>query len=350
MSIHSPMVENRLSKWPSLLIIALLCAATISCSSPSNDQADAASAKPAAAPSDKLAIVYYQCDDPFSTAVRAGAEAAAEEFKRELEWHLPNLDPPAEQAERLQQAINDKVAGICLCPVDPVALMDTAELADEAGIPLAVFERPMAQGPKLVTFAGTDHFHCGKVLLEAIVSGKKKNKILVLRHRDGHLGSVQRQQGIETTAKDLEGVTLVISDEELSDANGSAMDAVKEWIEEDDELTAICALTAGDTVTAAEAVKTIEKGSELQVFGFGATSATARMLRDSEIQTIVLEDPYMMGYSAVMALVDHLEGPSDKAPMSDLIVTGEHLVDSETMSSDRNQRLLDTNVRSDFEN
>ncbi len=324
--------------------LLLIGSSLLGCGTSPSDKVDAASATQQTPPSDKIAVVYYQSEGAFSTAVRAGAEAAAEEFKRELEWHIPDATA-ADQTTRFEQAISDKVAGICVCPIDPISQMEVAEKANEAGIPVAVFEQPMAQGPQVVTFAGTDHFHCGKVLLETITEGKKESKVLVIRHHEENLGSIQRLQGFETTAKEIEGLTLVVSDADLKTVSGDKVAQVKQWIKANDGLTAVAALTPADTTILAKAVKGLELESELPIYGFGAAEATSRMLQDGELAAIILEDPYMMGYSAVMAMVDHLEGSAEGEPMSDLIVTGEHLVTAETMDNDRNQRLLESNLR-----
>ena len=323
---------------------------SLGCTRGTSEQTASASGTADQPPVQTIAIVYYACDDPFSTAVRAGAEAAAEQLEQQLEWHLPALGDVQSQRERFEQAVKSRVAGICVCPFSPSALTDALAAARQANIPVVAFERPADPGAGVVSYAGTDYFHCGRILVEGIAAAHPDGcQVLVLRHADDHPGSTQRRQGMIMTASDEQGVQLILSDGTLAGLGEAAKTKlIQQWLASNEESQAVCALTASDTVAAVKAVQQHDAEPPLKVYGFGATEQTAVLVQDKQLAAAVLEDPYMMGYWAVTALAQHLSA-TEEAP-GEMIVTGEHFVDAQSATSADNQRRLETNVRAVIEN
>jgi len=70
--------------------------------------------------------------------------------------------------------------------------------------------------------------------------------------------------------------------------------------------------------------------------GFDSSPELVEALRKNEINALVLQNPFNMGYQSVKAVVDHLHGKE----VSKRIDTGVYLVTHDNMDEPENQKLL----------
>ena len=63
-------------------------------------------------------------------------------------------------------------------------------------------------------------------------------------------------------------------------------------------------------------------------------------LRDGDVDSLVVQDPYRMGYFGVWMLVQHLEGKT-VAPGQPYISTGEYLLTRENIDSEESRQRFD---------
>src|SRR5262249_62288226 len=82
-----------------------------------------------------------------------------------------------------------------------------------------------------------------------------------------------------------------------------------------------------------KAMQSLRLNQKVKLVGFDSSPPLLNAVAEGDIEGLVLQDPYRMGYLGVWTLVQHLEG-YDVAPGGDKVQgTGEHLVTKENLES-----------------
>ncbi|MEJ1199639.1 MULTISPECIES: sugar ABC transporter substrate-binding protein [unclassified Streptomyces] len=281
--------------------VALAAAAALTlagCSSDSggkkaDEEGDSgASAGKANTPRMTVALVTHQAPgDTFWDIVRKGAEAAAAKDNIKLVY---SADPNAgNQANLVQNAIDQKVDGIAVTLAKPDALRGVLGKAEKAGIPVVGLNSGLADWKKLglMSFFGQDETVAGEALGKRLNEDGAKKAVCVI-HEQGNVGLTQRCDGVKKT---FEG-----SIENLY-VNGTDMPSVKSTItaklKQDGEIDRLVTLGAPFAMTAVQSVD--ETGSEAKISTFDLNKELTGAIEKGDIEFAVDQQPYLQGYLAV---------------------------------------------------
>ena len=281
-------------------------------------------------PAEHVAVLYYHGVSPFSQAVRDGATNAADEFDVAVEWMDAEPGDIDQQKQLLHSAISERVRGICICPLDTVAIPEALKQADAAGIPVVVFEKELEEGSKIVSCATSDHFHAG-VTMAKFVSGQVNGDAQVLLvHCATDADSATRLRGFEYAATN-DYTNLAVTQWDC------AADPIAEL--EQLEVSDYDVLVTFNVADSQAVLKKLPTDQQLTYCGFGSWSGIEDAIRDGRLAATMLEDPYLIGFSAVMALSTHLAGEET----GEYISAGEHIVTADNLDTENVQRLLESN-------
>ncbi|WND33633.1 sugar ABC transporter substrate-binding protein [Streptomyces sp. BB1-1-1] len=251
-----------------------------------------ASAGKANTPRMTVALVTHQAPgDTFWDIVRKGAEAAAAKDNIKLVY---SADPNAgNQANLVQNAIDQKVDGIAVTLAKPDALRGVLGKAEKAGIPVVGLNSGLADWKKLglMSFFGQDETVAGEALGKRLNEDGAKKAVCVI-HEQGNVGLTQRCDGVKKT---FEG-----SIENLY-VNGTDMPSVKSTItaklKQDGEIDRLVTLGAPFAMTAVQSVD--ETGSEAKIATFDLNKELTGAIEKGDIEFAVDQQPYLQGYLAV---------------------------------------------------
>ncbi|MFB7090138.1 sugar ABC transporter substrate-binding protein [Streptomyces sp. NPDC056296] len=251
-----------------------------------------ASAGKANTPRMTVALVTHQAPgDTFWDIVRKGAEAAAAKDNIKLVY---SADPNAgNQANLVQNAIDQKVDGIAVTLAKPDALRGVLGKAEKAGIPVVGLNSGLADWKKLglMSFFGQDETVAGEALGKRLNEDGAKKAICVI-HEQGNVGLTQRCDGVKKT---FEG-----SIENLY-VNGTDMPSVKSTItaklKQDGDIDRLVTLGAPFAMTAVQSVD--ETGSEAKIATFDLNKQLTGAIEKGDIEFAVDQQPYLQGYLAV---------------------------------------------------
>ncbi|MGW8065361.1 sugar ABC transporter substrate-binding protein [Streptomyces ziwulingensis] len=254
-----------------------------------------ASAGKADTPRMTVALVTHQAPgDTFWDIVRKGAEAAAAKDNVKLVY---SADPNAgNQANLVQNAIDQKVDGIAVTLAKPDALRSVLGKAEKAGIPVVGLNSGLADWKNLglMEFFGQDETVAGEALGKRLNEDGAKNAVCVI-HEQGNVGLTQRCDGVKKT---FEG-----SIENLY-VNGTDMPSVKSTItaklKQDGGIDHLVTLGAPFAMTAVQSVD--EGGSEAKVVTFDLNKELTGAIEKGDIEFAVDQQPYLQGYLAVDGL------------------------------------------------
>lgn len=323
------------TKCNALLMMGLLFAVAGCNSSENTQQATGAEAPDQPKQKEALAILFHRGSGPFNDALRDGVSSAAEQYDIQVEFMEAGPEDVDEQITLLTAAIKERFRGICLYPLDG-AVADLMATAEDSGIPVVTFGRDVGADVKVVSHAATDQFHAGRAMAEHLVTRLDDDAVILLLDCEADVDSVTRRSGFAYAAeKELEKFEIV-----HVPCSADPADDVQESLDEHDDVAAV----VGFNVATSRAALAAAEAAELIVCGYGAWDGAQAAIRDGSLQATLLEDPYMIGFSAVMAMSNHLSGEES---VGEFITAGEHVITAENLDDPTAARLLESNRTGD---
>jgi simple sugar transport system substrate-binding protein len=280
--------------------MALMLAGALSlsaCSSTGGAQGQAQAAQgsttnTATTPRLKVAMITHAAPgDTFWDLIRKGAEAAAAKDNIELVYAS---DPNgANQANLVQNAIDQKVDAIALTLAKPAAMLAVVAKAKAAGIPVIGFNAGLNEWKKagLVEYFGQDEVVAGEAFGNRLSQVGAKNVICV-NHEQGHVELEARCAGIK---KGFSGKS------ESLYVNGVDMPSVQSTmtakLQQDKTIDYVVTLGAPFAMAAIKSVK--DAGSSAKVATFDTNRDLIDGVKSGNIQWAVDQQPYLQGYLAI---------------------------------------------------
>ncbi|MFJ8048643.1 sugar ABC transporter substrate-binding protein [Streptomyces luteogriseus] len=280
-----------------LAVGALLAAGCSSGSGGKKSEAggtDAAAGK-ATTPRMTVALVTHAAPgDTFWDLIRKGAQAAAAKDNIKLVY---SSDPVAgNQANLVQNAIDQKVDGIALTAAKPDAMKGVVAKAKAAGIPVVGFNSGLDDWKELgiLEYFGQDENIAGQAFGERLNQLGAKHAVCVIQEQ-GQVALEARCAGLK---KGFEGTT------ENLYVNGTDMPSVKSTLtaklQKDSSIDQVVTLGAPIALTAVQSVK--DAGSKAKVATFDLNKELVGAVQGGSIEFAVDQQPYLQGYLAVDAL------------------------------------------------
>ncbi|TVZ96431.1 sugar ABC transporter substrate-binding protein [Streptomyces sp. BK340] len=284
-------------------VVAVAAAAALTlagCSSSSGGKkaeegGSGASAGKANTPRMTVALVTHQSPgDTFWDIVRKGAEAAAAKDNIKL---IYSADPNAgNQANFVQNAIDQKVDGIAVTLAKPDAMKAVVGKAGAAKIPVVGLNSGLSDWKKLglLQFFGQDETVAGEAFGKKLNEVGAKKAVCVIQEQ-GNVGLTQRCDGVKKT---FSGKTETLY------VNGTDMPSVKSTItaklKQDSAIDYVVTLGAPFALTAVQSVG--DAGSKAKVATFDLNNQLTGAVQKGTIQFAVDQQPYLQGYLAVDSL------------------------------------------------
>ncbi|WP_033312484.1 sugar ABC transporter substrate-binding protein [Streptomyces iakyrus] len=255
---------------------------------------DAAAGK-ATTPRMTVALVTHAAPgDTFWDLIRKGAQAAAAKDNIKLVY---SSDPVAgNQANLVQNAIDQKVNGIALTAAKPDAMKGVVAKAKAAGIPVVGFNSGLDDWKELgmLEYFGQDENIAGQAFGERLNQAGAKHAVCVIQEQ-GQVALEARCAGLK---KGFKGTT------ENLYVNGTDMPSVKSTLtaklQKDSSIDQVVTLGAPIALTAVQSVK--DAGSEAKVATFDLNKDLVGAIQGGSIEFAVDQQPYLQGYLAVDAL------------------------------------------------
>lgn len=292
----------------------------------SEEGGDGASAGKATTPRMTVALVTHQSPgDTFWDIVRKGAQAAADKDNVKLVY---SADPNAgNQANLVQNAIDQKVDGIAVTLAKPDALKGVIAKAEAAGIPVVGINSGVSDWKDLglLEFFGQDESVAGEAFGKKLNELGAKNTVCVVQEQ-GNVGLTQRCDGIKKT---FEGKTQVLN------VNGTDMPSVKSTItaklKQDPSIDYVATLGAPFALTAVQSVD--ESGSKAKIATFDLNKQLTGAIKDGDIQFAVDQQPYLQGYLAVDGLWLYKNNGNYSGGGEQPVLTGPAFVDESNVDA-----------------
>ena len=284
----------------------------------------------------KIAVIPKGVSHNFWLSIKAGADDAGKEFGAEIIWKGPAKETDyTQQINIVEDFVNKKVDGIVLAPSSGDSLVNPAKKAKEAGIPVVIIDSGI-KWEDYVSYISTDNFKGGVIAAERmaeILGGK--GKVAILANDTGSVSTEEREKGFkETIEKKFPNIKIVAFDYGGADRAKSANKA-EDFITRIPDLNGIFASNESSAVGALRAINVKAVQGKVKLVGFDSSPDIVAGVKAGIIDSLVLQDPYKMGYEGVKAVLNHKNGK----PVERRLDTGVELLTKENMDTPKMQKL-----------
>jgi ribose transport system substrate-binding protein len=191
--------------------------------------------------------------------------------------------------------------------VDKKALVNIVDRASAAGIPTVIYDSDV-DTPNRVTYIATDNKEGGRMAARRIgeVLGGK-GKVGVIGFMAGSASTMEREDGfLEELKAKFPGIEMVGLQFGMAD-RAKAMAVTENMMTAHPDLAGLFADNESSLSGAVQALKS-RANRKVKLVGFDASDALIADLKEGWIDSLVLQDPFRMGYDSVKAITKKLSG------------------------------------------
>jgi ribose transport system substrate-binding protein len=273
--------------------------------------------------------VYWQ-------SIKAGAEDAAKEYNCDIRWNGPEREGDRErEIQIVEDFIVQKVDGVVLAPLDHEALAPSVDKLAAMKIPCVIIDSDVATTNR-VSFVATDNYLGGVMAghrMGQILNGK--GNVLVLKYAPGSASTTARENGfLDTIQKEFPGIK-VVDTKFGQDTVETALQAAEDLLTRNQDVQGFFACNESTAVGTLRAILS-QKREGIKFVGFDGSQALLDGVRAGQIDSLVVQNPYKMGYEGVKAVVMFIKGQ----PVEKRIDTGVALITRDNLDDPKSKELL----------
>ncbi len=263
----------------------------------------------------EIAVIPKSTSHRFWRAVHAGAMAAGDEFGMRIRWKgtLEETDKSG-QITILDNIVSDDVDAIALAPLDRNALVAPVRMAARKKIPVAIFDSALegTAGEDFLTFVASDNREGGRLGGHELARRMgKKGKVVMIRNEAGHASTENREEGFLEAIKQYPEIELLSVNQRagsVTKSQDTAVNMVDTLRQADGIFTPNESTTEGVML----ALRRQKLNGKIRFVGFDSTPLLLEGLERSDLDALVVQDPYQMGYLSVRVLAEAITGKGEK--------------------------------------
>jgi ribose transport system substrate-binding protein len=223
-------------------------------------------------------------------------------------WNGPSSETEVDrQIALVQQAIRQHDGGLILAPDHPVALTTAVRMAAESGMPVVVIDATLNLPPSLdVDYLLNDEQQTGELAADrigTILDGH--GTVAMLGETSALMGTVARAEAFrQRMASRYPGITVLDPLPGRFRTNLAEQDT-EELLVRHPELNAIFTLTVGATRGVYRGLKLKQRIPQIRLVACDQDLDLLYYLRRGEIDSLVAENTFAMGYLATRLITEH---------------------------------------------
>ena len=288
----------------------------------------------------RIAVIPKGTTHSFWKSIEAGARKAGEETKAEIIWKGPlKENDRAQQIAIVEQFASEGVSGIVVAPLDDAALVRPIQQATAKKVPVVIIDSALRAeaGKDFVSFVATDNKLGGRMggqELARVLGGK--GKVVLLRYQEGSASTMEREAGFLEALAKFPDIKVIVDNRYAGPTAGEAKDAAMNLLDKLQECDGIFCPNESSAVGMLLALRQANLAGKKKFVGFDASATLIEGLKNGEIQALVSQNPYKMGYEGVSTMVKALKGE----PVPLRIDTGVKLITLENLNTPEIQQLV----------
>lgn len=279
----------------------------------------------------RIAVIPKGLDHEFWQSIKRGADQAAQDLRErqglavQVIWDGPLKESEArEQISIINRNVANRVHGIALAPQNSEIMVPPVKEAVQAGIPVVIFDSGLADQEPILKYIATNNYHGGELAAEHLLKalraeGKAAPRLVLFRYQVGSESTDQREKGFEDHVnkviaeqkqKNEPTITWSSKDKYAGATQDSALREATPLVASlgDKGVDGIFAPNESSAEGMVSALRNLGFNKKVKLVGFDASAPLLQALDQEDIDALIVQDPYKMGYLSVWTLVQHLEG------------------------------------------
>jgi ribose transport system substrate-binding protein len=259
----------------------------------------------------QIAVIPKGRAHVFWQSVHAGSVKAARESDVEIIWNGPATETDFNaQIQIMDAMINRKVDAICLAPIDKKVMVNVVERASREKIPVVIFDSGV-DTEQFVAQVMTDNKEAGRVAarrMGEILEGK--GKVVMVAVQPGGASTMLREEGFEEEIRKFPGIQIVDKRYGMSDY-AKSLQVAENMLTAFPDAAGLFASNESSAAGAAQALKA-RQGNKVKAVGFDSSPALVADLKAGVFDSLVVQDPFEMGYQSVQNALKALNAQAVK--------------------------------------
>jgi ribose transport system substrate-binding protein len=296
-----------------------------------------------------IAVIPKGTAQVFWQSVHAGAIKAARETNITINWIGPEKeDDRQQQIAIINNQIINRVAGIVLAPLDAVALRRPVEEAVANKIPVVIIDSALEDSEDIYTsFIATDNHRGGRIAGEQMARLLQgKGNVAVLRYSEGSASTANREEGFLEVLRLHPDITVVSEEQYAGVTKAQAQQASENLLLrfQDEkgqlQLNGVFCPNESTTYGMLKALRRTRLTQQVVFIGFDVSEPLIEGLKNEEIDGLVVQNPFNMGYLGVKNSVAYLNGQ----PVEKRIDTGVTFVSRDKLTDPQIEDLINPDL------
>lgn len=279
----------------------------------------------------RIAVVPKGQTHIFWQSVHAGAAKAGQELGVDIIWNGPAAENDlSNQIGIVENFISQHVDGIALAPAHGEALVPIVEQAATAKIPVSIFDSGI-KSDKYISYVSTDNYKGGAMAAARMAEILPKGgKIAIVATAPGGVSTMERENGFrETLAKNSPNLVVVAMQYGMSD-RAKSLAVAEDILTANPDIAGIFCSNESGSIGAVQGAKSHNLAGKVKIVGFDSSPTLIEDVQAGNLDSLVVQNPFKMGYTVVQTLIDQIHGktPEKRIDTGATLVTAANLKDA----------------------
>lgn len=279
-----------------------------------------------------VAMITKSTQSAFWQSVFAGAGAAATEYNLSISYDGPKLEEDyAYQNDMIYQAIEDGAEAIIFSAVDYNANAEAINDAVKKGVKVVVIDSDV-NSTQVSCRIGTDNYAAGCMAGEAaLASMEEELHIGIVNYDINSANGQQREEGFRDTVSQDSRVKNIVTINVVSTTE-DAREGAKNLLKEHPEINVIATFNEWTSLGVGWAIRDLGLKDSTNVVAFDSNVVSVGMLETGEVDALIVQNPYAMGYLGVEKVAELIRGQSIEKSIIDTsttLITRQNMYDKE---------------------
>ena len=255
-----------------------------------------------------IAAVAAEAGIPYFTTMQWGAMDAAKDYNVELNWTGPAEWDFTKQMPYLDGVLATNPNALMLVPTDSSAMIAYVEKWMSEGLPVICTDAVLKEHVDLVGY-NSNPYEGGATAARMFFEMNGPNGVyLPVSTNPGAYGANLRVQGFIETIKELDPQGTVLETVFPKNDANKAAELVSAAITGNPDMSGIFVATSAPASGAASAVIEAGQSGKIKIAAFDADPQQVEDLKSGVYDILIAQNPYQMGYDAIMNLAKYVRG------------------------------------------
>lgn len=280
----------------------------------------------------KVAMIVKSTQSAFWKTVFSGAGAAATEYNLDIYYEGPRMEEDYNSQNRMiETAVRNGAEAIVFSAVDFNGNAETIDYAASKGLKIVVIDSDVNSTGVSIRI-GTDNYAAGELAGEAALACKEEDLYVgIVNYDKNSANGQQREQGFRDKAGDNDRIKEIHTINVVSTTEDAKV-GTKKLLEEYPNINVIITLNEWTSLGVGWAIRELGKADDIHVVAFDSNVVSVGMLETGEVDALIVQSPYAMGYLGVEAantLLNNQKLEADRVDTQIKLVTRENMFEAE---------------------